>query len=189
MKTLLTAITIVSSLLLVPGNQVVFAEPAGSKPVSQQTELSSRKGLQSIGFFNLAISVPDINASVDWYQRILGFRKISQSDLSNGVSIAMIERNGIIIEFLKVPNQQSMPMLNQDPPKHLQFLGVKNLTLWVDNMDETVRELKSKNIPFIWEARTLPEVGTRVTMIRDNNNNLITFWERRGNVWQQLSKP
>lgn len=67
MKTLLTAITIVSSLLLVPGNQVVFAEPAGNKPLSQQTELSSRKGLQSIRFFNLAISLPDINASVDWY--------------------------------------------------------------------------------------------------------------------------
>jgi hypothetical protein len=74
-------------------------------------------------------------------------------------------------------------------PKHLQYLGIKNFVLWVDNMDETVRELKTHNVRFVWEARTLPEVGTRVTMIRDNNDNLVTFWERRGSVWQSLGRP
>ncbi|RUT00549.1 hypothetical protein DSM106972_073200 [Dulcicalothrix desertica PCC 7102] len=182
--------TIFSSLLLLPGNRGAVAEPTVKVPVSSSTEVSSsNKGLRSMGFFNIAISTPDINASVDWYQRVLGFRKVSQSNLSNGVSIAMIERNGMVIEFLKVPNQKPMPMLNQDPPKHLQFLGIKNFVLWVDDMDATVRELKSKNVSFVWEARTLPEVGTRVSMIRDNNGNLVTFWERRGSVWQSLNRP
>jgi catechol 2,3-dioxygenase-like lactoylglutathione lyase family enzyme len=152
-------------------------------------ETVSNRGLASMSFFNTAISVPDVNASVEWYQRVLGFRPVSQADLENGASFAMIKRNDVIIELLKVQDQQAMPMLNQDPPNHLKYLGVKNFCLWVDDMDSTMRELKAQNVKFVWEALTLPEVGTRVTMIRDNNDNLIALWERKGRVWQELGRP
>lgn len=149
----------------------------------------SNRGLASMSYFNTAISVSDVNASVEWYRRVLGFRPVSQANLENGASFAMIRRNGVIIELLKVRDQQALPMLNQDPPNHLKYLGVKNFCLWVDNMDTTMRELRAQNVKFVWEALTLPEVGTRVTMIRDNNDNLIALWERRGRVWQELGRP
>jgi catechol 2,3-dioxygenase-like lactoylglutathione lyase family enzyme len=152
-------------------------------------ETVSNRGLASMSYFNTAISVPDVNASVEWYQQVLGFRSVSQADLENGASFAMIKRNDVIIELLKVQDQQAMPMLNQDPPNHLKYLGVKNFCLWVDDMDSTMRELRAQNVKFVWEALTLPEVGTRVTMIRDNNDNLIALWERKGRVWQELGRP
>lgn len=142
-----------------------------------------------MSYLNTSISVPDVNASVEWYRRVFGFRPVSQADLENGASFAMIERNGVVLELLKVREQQPMPMLNQDPPNHLRYLGVKNFCFWVDDMDTTMRELRGQNVKFVWEARELPEVGSRVTMIRDNNDNLIALWERRGRVWQELGRP
>ncbi len=182
---------IVSNVAFVnPNSLSVSAQSSNSqKKETVDTNTRNGRGLDSMKHFNVSISVPDVNASVEWYQRVLGFRKISQADLSNGVSIAMIERNGVVIEFLEVANSQPMPMLNLDPPNHLKYQGIKNFVLWVDDMDTSVRELKAKNIQFVWEARELREVGTRVTMFRDNNNNLITLWERRGNVWERLNRP
>lgn len=149
----------------------------------------SDRGLSSMTFFNTAISVPNVNASVEWYQRVLGFHQVSQANLENGAAFAMIERNGVVIELLHVQDQQAMPMLNQDPPNHLRYLGVKNFCLWIDDMDTTVQELQAEDVTFVWKALELPEVGTRVTMIRDNNDNLIALWERNGRIWQELGQP
>lgn len=178
-----------SSLLLLIFGFICVIGIAAMPSWSNTAMPVSDRGLSSMDFFNTAISVPDINASVEWYQRVLGFRQVSQADLENGAGFAMIERNGVVVELLHVQDQQAMPMLNQDPPEHLRYLGVKNFCLWVDDMDATVQELQAANVTFVWKALELPEVGTRVTMIRDNNDNLIALWERNGRIWQELGQP
>ncbi len=138
---------------------------------------NSSRGLASLDYYYTAFSVPDIKASIAWYGDKLGFTVKKQTTLSNGVQLALLQKNEVFIELVHVDGAKKYPPLHLDPPNHLKTPGLKNLTYWVNHIGTATAELESKGIRLIWNKRFLPELKTYVTMFRDNYDNMITFWQ------------
>jgi catechol 2,3-dioxygenase-like lactoylglutathione lyase family enzyme len=136
------------------------------------------RGLATLQIYNVAISVPDIDKSVQWYEDKLGFRLQNRQNVSTGIEIALIEKNGFFIDLIHISGSENLEGNPKEPPEHLSVQGLRNLVFWVDDLQATDAELKSKGVQLIWESRFIPEVKTSVTNFRDNNGNLIAIWEK-----------
>ncbi len=141
-------------------------------------QANSGQGLETLQIFNVAISVANLDESIEWYQDKLGFRLQNRRRVSTGIEIALIEKNGFFIDLIYIAGSKNMEGNPQDPPNHLKVQGLRNLVFWVDDLQAANAELKAKGVQLIWESRYIPEVKTSVTNFRDNNGNLIALWER-----------
>lgn len=183
MKALVSLVA--SGLLFAPASDAQFdaapftgslASPAFT--VSQASEADLEQGLESLQIFNVAISVADLDESIAWYEDKLGFQLQNRRRVSTGIEIALIEKNEFFIDLIYISGSQNIEGNPQDPPDHLKVQGLRNLVFWVDDLQATDAELKSKGVELIWESRYIPEVATSVTNFRDNNGNLIAIWQR-----------
>ncbi|MBD3885770.1 VOC family protein [Phormidium tenue FACHB-886] len=185
MKALLVPLSLASSLLLASTSETQFeAAPFSELPaspsvrVSQSLEANSEQGLETLQIYNVAISVANLDESIEWYEDKLGFQLQNRRQVSTGIEIALIEKNGFFIDLIYIAGSQNLEGIPQDPPDHLRVQGLRNLVFWVNDLQATDAELKSKGVQLIWESRYIPEVETSVTNFRDNNGNLIAIWER-----------
>lgn len=185
MKALL-ALLVLSASLLVPSllkpqlnaaQNAESLETTSTSIVSQSTQASTEGGLKTLRPYNISVSVPDLDAAINWYRDKLNFQLESRVRFSPEVEIAMIELNGFRIEFLQVANSNKLDALHRDPPEHLRVLGIKNIVFLVDNLSVADAELKAKGVKLLWESRSFKEANAKVTMFRDNNDNLITLWQ------------
>jgi catechol 2,3-dioxygenase-like lactoylglutathione lyase family enzyme len=141
-------------------------------------QANSEQGLETLQIFNVAISVANLDESIEWYQDKLGFRLQNRRRVSTGIEIALIEKNGFFIDLIYIAGSKNMEGNPQNPPDHLKVQGLRNLVFWVDDLQAANAQLKAKGVQLIWESRYIPEVKTSVTNFRDNNGNLIALWER-----------
>lgn len=186
MKALLALLVLPASLLLPPllkpqlnAAQIPENLGIGSAPiVSQSTEAPAKdRGLRTLRPYNISVSVPNLDEAINWYRDKLGFKLESRVRFSPEVEIAMIELNGFRIEFLQVANSRKLDALHRDPPEHLRILGIKNIVFLVDDLSVADAELKAKGVKLLWESRSFKEANAKVTMFRDNNDNLVTLWQ------------
>lgn len=119
----------------------------------------------------VAISVPDIDQTIKWYEDKLGFKLQNRRKVSTGIEIALIEKNGFYIDIIRIANSKNVEGAPKDPPEHLSIQGLRNIVFWVDNLKATDAQLKARGVQLIWESRFIPEVNTSVTNFRDNNGN------------------
>lgn len=164
-----------ASTFLVPFAIAIISIAIMVQFTSAQT---SNRGLATLQIYNVAISVPDIGKSVEWYEDKLGFQLQNRQNVSTGIEIALIEKNGFFIDLIHISGSQNLEGSPKEPPEHLSVQGLRNLVFWVDDLKAADAQLKSKGVQLIWESRFIPEVRTSVTNFRDNNGNLIAIWER-----------
>jgi catechol 2,3-dioxygenase-like lactoylglutathione lyase family enzyme len=143
-----------------------------------QTRSATDNGLATLRVYNVAISVSDIDQTVQWYEDKLGFKLQNRRKVSTGIEIALIEKNSFYIDIIRIANSKNIEGEPKDPPEHLSIQGLRNIVFWVDDLKTTDAQLKAKGVQLIWESRFIPEVNTSVTNFRDNNGNLIAIWEK-----------
>lgn len=146
--------------------------------IAQTRSLSTDNGLATLRVYNIAISVPNIKQTVEWYEDKLGFKLQNRRNVSTGIEIALIEKNGFYIDIIRIANSKNVEGAPKDPPDHLSIQGLRNIVFWVDDLKATDAQLKARGVRLIWESRFIPEVNTSVTNFRDNNGNLIAIWEK-----------
>lgn len=185
MKALFAPLALTFSLFLVPypefqpkASSTERLTNLSSPNMSQSLETPSESGLETLQIYNVAISVANLDESIEWYEDKLGFQLENRRNVSTGIEIALIEKNSFYIDLIYIAGSENIEGDPQDPPDHLKIQGLRNLVFWVDDLQTTDAELKSKGVQLIWESRYIPEVETSVTNFRDNNGNLIAIWER-----------
>lgn len=147
--------------------------------IAQTRSLSTNDGLATLRVYNVAISVPDIDRTIKWYEDKLGFKLQNRRKVSTGIEIALIEKNGFYLDIIRIANSKNVEGTPKAPPDHLSIQGLRNIVFWVDNLKATDAQLKARGVQLIWESKFIPEVKTSVTNFRDNNGNLIAIWEKR----------
>lgn len=157
--------------------QPVEPKQPTTNPVDKP-QAPSKQGLETLQIYNVAISVANLDESIAWYADKLGFQLKNRRNVSTGIEIALIEKNGFFIDLIYIAGSENVEGKPQAPPNHLKVRGLRNLVFWVDDLPTANAELKSKGVQLIWESRYIPEVKTSVTNFRDNNGNLIAIWER-----------
>lgn len=146
----------------------------GTAPAQAQ----ETRPMQGFALANVAISTAQPERMARWYADVLGFEIKSQAPGVEGVQTYIIERDGVAIDLIRVPNQRP-PETPLDPPRHLEVQGLRNLVFWADSLPAANAHLKSRGVALIWEGRYVEGIKTSITAFRDPDGNLVALWERR----------
>ncbi len=127
-------------------------------------------------FDHAGLSVPDLDASIAWYQRVLGFtleRRYAAPTIP--ADIAVLRNGGIKIELFQVPDAQAADPGRGIPNQDLRTHGHKHISFSVPDVQAVSQEFERRAVDIVW-VKKFP-FGTNM-FIRDNSGNLIEFVER-----------
>jgi methylmalonyl-CoA/ethylmalonyl-CoA epimerase len=122
---------------------------------------------------HLGLSVPDLEASIAWYQTMLDFRLENQLVVEAiPAKIAFLKRGDFRIELFEVAGAATLPEERRIPNRDLHTHGTKHLAFDVPDVDAAVLELQSRGADV---AMHISVHGKPTAFIRDNTGNLLEF--------------
>ena len=132
---------------------------------------------------HIGLSVGDLDAQRDWYQRALGF------DTAQPFEIAAVGLRGV---FLLGPDDIAIELLERrgsmhraaasTPPDELLAQGWAHLCLRVDDVDATFEKLVAIGANVVAAPGEAPEPGVRFALVTDPEGNFIELLDREGPV-------
>jgi methylmalonyl-CoA/ethylmalonyl-CoA epimerase len=139
----------------------------------------------SVGFeispHHIGISVPNLEESIAWYRKMLGFEVVQRM---NGVDdsamkVALLRRGNCYIEFFQSPGAKPLPDYRRDPSEDLKVHGIKHMAFEVSDAKAAAAELEAKGAEI--SMGPIDSTGVVFVFIRDNAGNnfeLIQFKQR-----------
>ena len=122
-------------------------------------------------FHHAGVSVPNLEASIEWYGRVLGFEVESRIDIAAiPAKVAMLRRDDLRIELFEVPGAAPLPPARRQPNTDPHTHGNKHVAFAVPNVDDAVLELRERGADIALVGHF--NFGSFV-FIRDNAGNLI----------------
>jgi methylmalonyl-CoA/ethylmalonyl-CoA epimerase len=122
-------------------------------------------------FHHGGVSVPNLDASIDWYSRMLGFSVESRIDIAAiPAKVAMLRRDELRIELFEVPDAAPLPLERRQPNTDPHTHGNKHVAFAVPDVDAIVAELRERGADIALVGHF--EFGS-FAFIRDNAGNLI----------------
>lgn len=134
--------------------------------------------LSSIKGAHVALRVPDFEASKKWYTEKLDFRVVHEwpfGDLQLAY-LAPANDDNFWIELLAGANPAPREKFT-DLNESLHPEGYHHFCLNVDSVDETLGELRRRDVTIIGEPFDLPVIGKRLAFFADLDGNLIELAE------------
>lgn len=123
------------------------------------------------------VSVPDLDAAVAWYARVLGFQVEKRVALSNvPCDMAMVRNGPLRIELFAVPGASAPAEDRSQPDADLRTWGNKHFCFGVENVEAFAQALRARGADIVWVKRF--SFGANI-FIRDMAGNLIEFVEAR----------
>ena len=122
---------------------------------------------------HVGISVADLDASIAWYENMLGFVVEQRVEIAAiPAKIAFLKREHFRIELFEVVDAAPLPEDRRVPNKDLRTHGTKHLAFSAEDVAALMRELKQRGVDVAMEANIQ---GNPVAFVRDNTGNLIEF--------------
>jgi methylmalonyl-CoA/ethylmalonyl-CoA epimerase len=124
---------------------------------------------------HFGISVPDLDAAVAWYERMLGFTLEQQLSIEKiPARIAFVRRDQYRIEIFEVPGAAPLPEERRVPNLDLRTHGNKHMCFEVPDVPAAVAALRGAGADIAFELNV---DGNPTAFIRDASGNLIELLE------------
>ena len=139
------------------------------------------------GVNHFAVSVPDLEATAAWYERVFGFHMSYVDGLPDGsVRIGHMAGPGIMLEIFEAQGAAPLPEERRYPNQDILTHGNKHLAFGVPDGPAAKAQLEALGVEIVLVAEVNNTYGL---FIRDNNGNLIELFDespdrqyRPGNV-------
>jgi methylmalonyl-CoA epimerase len=120
-------------------------------------------------FDHLAITVSNLQQSIRFYRDVLGFKVLGQliQDDGNFIIVYLDMGNNKVLELFNF-TEKGEPITTYNDKN----IGIKHFAFRVDDVDETYRYLKAKNVEFTM-GPTDAEGGVRIAFFKDPDGILI----------------
>jgi methylmalonyl-CoA/ethylmalonyl-CoA epimerase len=123
------------------------------------------------------ISVADLEASIAWYEGMLGFAIDRIVDVPGDTGrVALIRKGDFLLELFCIPGAAPLPEERRDPSTDLRTHGVKHVAYAVSDVRALMEALKAKGVDVVWDV--VLHDDTLCAFVRDNSGNLVEFVER-----------
>jgi methylmalonyl-CoA/ethylmalonyl-CoA epimerase len=133
-------------------------------------------GMPDFAFDHGAVSVPNLEESIIWFERMLGFAVLRRFRLeAASANCAMLGRGNLKIELFEPDEAVPMPLQRREPNSDVQLLGNKHVAFRCDDLDAMITWFESRNADIA--LRVEASFG-RAVFVRDNAGNLIEFVAR-----------
>lgn len=126
---------------------------------------------------HLGVSVPDLEAAIQWYHRVLGFeveRRIQIDSIP--AKVAMLKNGPLRVELFEAANGKPASEVRNIPDIDILTHGNKHVSFAADDVFALAEELKKRGADIVW-VKKLPFGGCNLFM-RDVAGNLIEFVQR-----------
>jgi len=126
-------------------------------------------------FHHGGVSVPDLDAAIEWYGRVLGFEVERRFYIEAARShTAMVRKGALRFEIFQVEGAAALPEDRRSPPADLRTHGNKHVAFQVADLDVFLAEMADKGADIAFVVR---EAFGKGCFIRDCAGNLIEFVE------------
>lgn len=132
--------------------------------------------LNSLNPHHIALSVPNLEETIQWYQNKLGFTATLRRELPQfSTRQAFLELNGFRIEVFEREGSTRTYPSPVNVPDDLLSQGYKHIAFTVNDVNTIAAELTQRNVEIALEPVADKELGFTVFFIKDNNGNLLEF--------------
>lgn len=122
------------------------------------------------------ISVPDLEASVNWYREMLGFSVVKRLTIDVvPARIAFLKHGDFHIELFQIEGATPLPDDRRYPNRDICTHGTKHIAFAVDNVPGFIAALKKHGVDIAMDVSMME--GKAMAFIRDNSGNLIEIVE------------
>jgi glyoxylase I family protein len=120
---------------------------------------------------DLGVICGDIQASLHFYQTLLGLEKVGEQPATTG-TMHRLRFGSSDIKLIDPSDRPGPGPIGID-----QQLGFRYLTFVVTNLDAVCQHLEAQNIEFT-RNKTEIRPGTTIAMVKDPDGNIVEFVER-----------
>jgi methylmalonyl-CoA/ethylmalonyl-CoA epimerase len=126
---------------------------------------------------HVGISVAELEASIAWYEKYLGFgvEHLSGIPEDEGRVAMLVNEAGFRVELFELPDAGPLPDERRHPATDLRTHGIKHLAHKVDGIEEWQERLLVLGADLVWDLRVHEDV--KVLFLRDNTGNLVELVE------------
>lgn len=120
---------------------------------------------------HIGISVVDLDESIAWYHRMLGFevvRRMAQ-DSNPKMIYALLRSGDCFLELFQIADDKPLPEYRRDPTEDLYVQGIKHFAYQVRDAHAAAADLKAKGAEIAMGPVENPNVV--FVFIRDNSGN------------------
>jgi lactoylglutathione lyase len=125
---------------------------------------------------HVTIRVRDLEASIDYYQRMFGAQVILRRNLAGGKKIAFLRIGDSMLELMGFGPAN-------EPVDSREHYGVHHIGIKTDHFEATYQDLNAKGAEFLGEPFE-PTAGIRLCFMRDPNGVVIELAQRDPKVFQ-----
>jgi catechol 2,3-dioxygenase-like lactoylglutathione lyase family enzyme len=127
-------------------------------------------------FDHAALSVPDLEAAIGWYGKMLGFRVSRRFALAPAkAECAIMARGNMRIELFQPVDAVSAPDERRDPITDIKLLGIKHVAFQTDDFVALVDWLEANDADI---AKVVTDSFGQAIFVRDIAGNLVEFVSR-----------
>ena len=126
---------------------------------------------------HFAVSVSDLERSIEWYSRVLGFKLLCRNMIEHiNTPVAHLDApdSGFVLELYSPPGCKPVPEDRKTPDEDMKTNGNKHFSLTIADHEKTLDELDEMGIPVVFTA---PCWGTFGIFIGDPDGNIIELFE------------
>lgn len=134
-----------------------------------------------VGFDHVGISVADLAAMGEWYERALGLEPLGDFELdARGISLRgrMLGGEGFKFELIEMRGSEPDPLAGAGPGAALARRGIGHICLRVEGLDEVYERLLGDRAEAKVPPRPSPLEGWRYAYVADPEGNLIELMEQ-----------
>lgn len=126
-------------------------------------------------FHHGGVSVPSLDAAIDWYGRVLGFEVEKRFYIEAArAHTAMVRKGPLRFEIFEVEGAAPLPEDRRHPPADVRTHGNKHVAFRVEDLELFLAEMTEKGADVAFVVR---ETFGKGCFLRDCAGNLIEFVE------------
>ena len=126
---------------------------------------------------HVGIVVRDLEASVAWYGRHLGFERVYDLAIPGAIA-AMIHRGDLRLELLQTEGATPMAAERKQFEQNLKIGGISHLAIAVDDLDRAYADLEANGVEAVLPPADVPQGrGDRYAYLRDNEGMLFELFQ------------
>ena len=126
----------------------------------------------------VAITVPDLDAAAKWYVEKLGLKIVKDHAMrpDKKAAVTILQGSGFSVELIWLADASPLSKVAPQLKGPQEIHGILKSGIFVDDLDATLKELKSRNVTFAFETFYDKSMDCRMFAIRDNNGNILQFF-------------